>query len=48
MVGIGFDLEGGVGDVVLVLEDASGLIEDGVRIGCAQLLLILIRSVNKS
>ena len=29
-------MEGGVRDVVLVLEDASGLIEDGVGIGCAR------------
>jgi hypothetical protein len=32
LMGVGIDLEGGVGDLVFVLEDASSLVEDGVGI----------------
>ena len=32
-MGVGFDLEGGVGDVVFVLEDPAASIQDRVGIG---------------
>lgn len=33
LMSIRFDLEGGVCDPVILLEDAAGLVEHGVRIG---------------
>ena len=33
LVGFGFDLEGGVADLVAVAEDDAGLVQDAVRVG---------------